>query len=150
MKIKCSIGVLKRTRSYLPRASLITLYRTLIETHLRYCSVIWGQCGETLKDKLQALQNRALRTIAGQNFEQAPEEFKHIFQLVSSMYGYQTRSSQNNNLHLPQLYLKSAQGAISYAGVKIWNDIPPEIRKAESTVTFKQQFKEHLMMVQTV
>ena len=184
MKIKRSIGVLKRTRSYLPRASLITLYRTLIETHLRYCSVIWGQCGETLKDKLQALQNRALRTIAGQKFEhadhsrllvgygllsvqnlikmdmgicvykilndQAPEEFKHIFQPVSSMHGYQTRSSQNNNLHLPQLNLKSAQGAISYAGVKIWNDIPPEIRKAESIVTFKKQFKEHLMMLQTV
>ena len=66
------------------------------------------------------------------------------------MHGYQTRSSQNNNLHLPQLNLKSAQGAISYAGVKIWNDIPPEIRKAESIVTFKEQFKEHLMMVQTV
>ena len=177
MKIKRSIGVLKRTRGYLPKSSLITLYRTLIETHLRYCNVIWGQCGETLKDRLQALQNRASCTIAGQKFEhadhsrflaeygwlsvrnlikmdmgicmnkilnrQAPEEFKYIFQPVSSMHRYQTRSSQNDNLHLPQLNLKSAQGAISYAGVKIWNDIPPKIRKAESIVTFKNQFKEH-------
>ena len=82
--------------------------------------------------------------------DQAPEEFKHIFQPVSSMHGYHTRASQNNNLHLPQLNLKSAQGAISYAGVNIWNDIPPEIKKAESIVTFKKQFKEHLIMVQTV
>ena len=183
MKIKRSLGILKRTRSYLPKSSLITLYRTLIETHLRYCNVIWGQCGETLKDKLQTLQNRASRTIAGQKFEQAghsgplvecgwlsvrnlfkidmgicmynilngqaPEEFKYIFQPVSSMHGYQTRSSQNDNLHLLQLNLKSAQGAISYAGVKIWNDIPSEIRKAEPIVTFKKQFKEHLMMAQT-
>ena len=141
---------------------------------------MWG----TLKDKLQALQNRASRTIAGQKFEhadhsrllaeygwlsvrnrikmdmgicmykilngQAPEEFKHIFQPISSMHRYRTRSSQNDNLHLPQLNLKSAQGAISYAGVKIWNDIPPKIRKAESVVTFRKQFKEHLMMAQTV
>ena len=82
--------------------------------------------------------------------DQAPEEFKHIFQPVSSMHGCQTRSSKNINLHLLQLNLKTAQGAISYAGVKIWNDIPPEIRKAKSIVTFKKQFKEHLMMVQTV
>ena len=184
MKIKRSIGVLKRTRSYLPKSSLITLYQTLIETHLRYCNVIWRQCVETLKDKLQALQNRVLRTVASQKFEhadhsrllveygwlsvrnlikmdmgicrykilngQAPEEFKHIFQSVSSMHKYQTRSSQNDNLHLPQLNLKNSQSATSYAGVKIWNDIPPKIRKAESIVTFKNQFKEHLMMAQTV
>ena len=52
MKIKRTIGVLKRTLSYLPKSSLITLYRTLIEKHLRYCNIIWGQCGETLKDEL--------------------------------------------------------------------------------------------------
>ena len=46
--------------------------------------------------------------------------------------------------------LKSAQGAISYAGVNIWNGIPPKIRKAESIVTFKKQFKEHLMMAWNV
>ena len=82
--------------------------------------------------------------------DQTPEEFKHIFQPVDSMRRYKTRSSQNDNLHLPQLNLKSAQGAISYAGVKIRNDIPPKIRKAGSIVTFKKQFKEHLMMAQTV
>ena len=75
---------------------------------------------------------------------QTPEEFKHIFQPVSSMHKYQTRSSQNDNLHLPQINLKSTQG------VKIWNDIPPKIRKADSIVTLKKQFKEHLMMAPTV
>ena len=49
MKIKRSIGVIKRAWSYLPKSSLITLYRTLIEAHLRYCNVIWGQCGELLR-----------------------------------------------------------------------------------------------------
>ena len=150
MKTKRGIGFLKRTRSYLPKSSLITLYRTLTETHLTYCNVIWGQCGETLKFNLQALQNRASRAIAGQKFKhadqsrllveygwlnvrnmnkmgmgicmykilngRAPEEFIHIFQSVSSMHRYQPRSSQNDNLQLPQLNLKSAEDAISYAG----------------------------------
>ena len=69
-----------------------------------------------------------------------------IFQPVSSMH---TRSSQNDTLHLRQLSLKSTQGAISYAGVKICKDIRRKIRKAESIVTCKKQFKEHLMMAQT-
>ena len=134
-----------------------------------------GTMWETLKGKLQALQNRASHTIADQKFEhpdhsrllaeygwlnvrnlikmdmeicmckilngQAPEEFRHIFQPVSSMHRYQTRSSWNDNLDLPQLSLKSAQGVISYAGVKIWNDSPPKIRKAESIVTLKSNSK---------
>ena len=48
------------------------------------------------------------------------------------------------------LTLKCAQGAISYAGAKIWNDIPPEIRKADSIAIFKKQLKDHLMMTQSV
>ena len=35
------------------------LYHTLIELYFRYCNVEWGQCGETQKDKLQTLQNKA-------------------------------------------------------------------------------------------
>ena len=133
MKIKPGTGVLKRTWNYLPKSSLITLYRTLIETHLRYCKLIWGQCGETIKDKLQALQNRASRTIAGQKFEhadhsrllveygwfnvrnlitmdmgicmykilngQAPEEFKHIFQPVSSMHTLGTKQDHHRMIN---------------------------------------------------
>ena len=66
---------------------------------------------------------------------QALDEFKLIFQPVNSMHRHQTRSSQNDHLHLPQLNLKSAQSGISYVNIKIWNGIPPEIRKAESIVT---------------
>ena len=72
----------------------------------------------------------------------APEEFKHVLQSVSSMHGYQTRSSQNDNLHLPQLNLKSAQGAISYAGVKIWNDIPSRNQEGRVNCYFKKAIQK--------
>ena len=68
-KINRNIGVLKRTRNYLPRSCLITLYKTLIEPYFRHCNMVCGQCNETLKDKLQSLQNKAVRTIAGQSYE---------------------------------------------------------------------------------
>ena len=53
-KINRNIGILKRTQNYLPRSSLITLHKTLIEPYFRYCNIVWGQCNETLKDKLQS------------------------------------------------------------------------------------------------
>ena len=69
IKIYRKIGVLKGTQNYLPRSSLITLYKTLIEPYLRYCNIVWGQCNEILKDELQSFENKAVRTIAGQSYE---------------------------------------------------------------------------------
>ena len=73
VKIKRSrgIGILKVTGKFLKRESLILIYRTLIEPYLRYCSIVWGQCNESQKDKLQALQNKAARTITNVKFNDA-------------------------------------------------------------------------------
>ena len=68
VKIKRGIGILKVTGKFRERESLILIYRTLIEPYLRYCGTVWGQCNETQKDKLQALQNKAARAIAEVKF----------------------------------------------------------------------------------
>ena len=64
-------GYPKRTRKTLPTESLCMLYKTLIEPHIRYCSIVWGNCGEALKDKLQILQNRAARIITRTTYDTA-------------------------------------------------------------------------------
>ena len=68
-KISRNIGIIKRMRSILPYELLTTLYMTLVKPHFRYCDIVWGQCNETLKDKLQTLQNRAARVICNRRFE---------------------------------------------------------------------------------
>ena len=60
-KIAQGVGILKRTRSFLPKQSLLTLYQSMIEPYFSYCNIVWGQCNETLLDRLQTLQNRAAR-----------------------------------------------------------------------------------------
>ena len=70
-KIAQGVGILKRTRSFLPKQSLLTLYRSMIEPYFRYCNIVWGQCNETLLDRLQTLQNRAARVIANISYEAA-------------------------------------------------------------------------------
>ena len=67
--ISRNIGIIKRMRSILPHELLTTLYMTLVEPHFRYCDIVWGQYNETLKDKLQTLQNRAARVICNRRFE---------------------------------------------------------------------------------
>ena len=44
-KITRGIGILKQ---FIPIDSLLLLYHTLIEPYFRYCSIVWGQCCETL------------------------------------------------------------------------------------------------------
>ena len=70
-KITRNIGILKRIRRFIPQESLLLLYHTLIEPYFRYCSIVWGQCGETQKDKLQTLQNKAAGTIAKLRYDEA-------------------------------------------------------------------------------
>ena len=47
-KVKRGVGIIQKTSKYLDKNSVLMLYRTLVETHFRYCNVIWGQCDETL------------------------------------------------------------------------------------------------------
>ena len=70
-EMKQNLGILKRLTKTLPTESLCMLYKTLIEPHIRYCSIVWGNCGEALKDKLQILQNRAARIITRTTYDTA-------------------------------------------------------------------------------
>ena len=39
------------------------LYLGLVEPHFRYCCSFWGSCGTGLRQKIEKLQNRAVRII---------------------------------------------------------------------------------------
>ena len=47
------------------------VYKTLIEPHARYCSIVGGNCGEALKYKSPILQNRAARIITRTTYDTA-------------------------------------------------------------------------------
>ena len=48
-KVSRAVGFLKYSKKYLPRETLVTLYRSLVEPHFRYCCSVWGCCGSTGK-----------------------------------------------------------------------------------------------------
>ena len=181
-KMARNIGIIKRIRNFIPKESLLTLYRTLVEPYLRYCNIVWGQCNETLLDKLQTLQHKVARTIAKIRYDDAnhmkllcdfgwisvrnlinfdlavfmyntqrgfaPDNIKDLFQTVDAVHSYKTRAASDGKLHAVHTNLGITQRSISCSGVKIWNDLPKNIRDAQSIDVFKKRLKEHLLSEQ--
>ena len=59
--ISSGIGALKRLRPFICEETAILLYRALIEPYFDYCCPVWDGLNNELADKLQKLQDRAIR-----------------------------------------------------------------------------------------
>ena len=68
-KISSGIGSIKRISRCVPPATLHNIYHGLVQSHFDYCSVVWGNCAKTLSDKLQRLQNRAVRVLTHSSYD---------------------------------------------------------------------------------
>ena len=73
-KVCSGIGVLRRIKPFVPRCSLLKLYKSLIQPYFDYCSPLWDTCDKFLKDKLQTLQNRDARSISGAKYDVGSED----------------------------------------------------------------------------
>ena len=89
--IASALGAIKRIRHHIPFNMLINVYDSLVQPHFNYCSVVWGNCGSGLSEKLQKLQNRAARILMCANYDsiidelfRAPGWRKLIYQRLES------------------------------------------------------------------
>ena len=67
--IASAIEGIKRVKPFVPQSTLFNIYNSLVQSHFDYCSLVWGNCGKTLSNKLQKLQNRAARVITSSNYD---------------------------------------------------------------------------------
>ena len=61
--------MLKRIRLFVPPPALHYIYNALIQSHFDYCNLVWGNCGKTLLDRPQKLQNRAARVLTFSSYD---------------------------------------------------------------------------------
>ena len=66
--ISSGIGALERLRPFISEDTAILLYRALIEPPFDYCCPVWDGLSDELADKLQKLQNRAIRVITKSDY----------------------------------------------------------------------------------
>ena len=78
------------------------------------------------------------------NKEDAPEAILEMFR--HNDYSYNTRSVASDNFSVYMTHLSIGKTAITYTGPKLRNSIPRLIKQSESLESFKNNFKDYLLI----
>ena len=68
-KVSSGVGSIKRISHCVPPATLHNIYHGLAQSPFDHCKVVWDNCAKTLPDKLQRLQNRAIRVLIHTSYD---------------------------------------------------------------------------------
>ena len=82
-KISRSLSFLKYAKKFLPLKILNLIYKGVVEPHFQYCCSVWGNCGESKKNVLQKLQNRAARLVTNSSYDASASPLLSKFQWPS-------------------------------------------------------------------
>ena len=167
-KIASAIGAIKRVKPFVPQSTLLNIYNSLVQPHFDYYSLVWGNCGKTLSNKLQKLQNRAARVITSSNFDvdvdslfhklswkdlKSQRQIQNALMVFKSLNGlvpeYPTskfikRNESNYSLRdsvnklVPFPRTNDMKNSFSYSGATLWNSLPCNIRESGSLNQFKR------------
>ena len=75
-----------------------------------------------------------------------PSFFVNMFTVNSAIHNYNTR--QKKNLHVPSYLIKVREHSVSVCGVKLWNDIPEELKELRTYNQFKLKCKRYFLLKQ--
>ena len=62
-QLSSKVWFLSRLRKFLPFESLVQIYKSYIQPKIDYAITVWGYCNESNMNKIQRMQNRAVRAI---------------------------------------------------------------------------------------
>ena len=76
----------------------------------------------------------------------APGNIQDLFQDISNIHSYNTRSSVSNNFYTQSSRLSIQANSFSRIGTKIWNEMPMSLRKLPKNV-LKRKLKQILFEI---
>ena len=62
-KMSCYIGVLYKLKHILPLAARMLSFNSLVQSHINYCSLVWGACSKAKIDTIFTTQKKAIRAV---------------------------------------------------------------------------------------
>ena len=166
-KIASGTAAIKRVRHLVPQATLQNIFSALVQPHFDYCNVVWGNCGVTLQQKLQKLQNRAARVLTYSSYNASADNLIKILDwkdiacqqqnaratmVYKCLHGLATEylcskfskrdsvyslRDSENKVNVPLPRTNYLKNSFSYSGAITWNNLPCEARLAESLSAFK-------------
>ena len=83
-KIATNIWLLSKIKAFLSKEHRIQFYKSYIQPHIDFCSIVWGSASEANKLKIYRLQKRACRVILDYNVDNSREAMKSL--KIQSVY----------------------------------------------------------------
>jgi len=176
---KCTkvIFLISRLRQLgIPHKFLIFIYKALFIPVISYCITIWGSAPNSIIDRVQVLQNDALRAIAGvyrshsgsllrKNFALLSVRHLYLFRLCLQAYRifhgvsrnssetdqsitYRLRSQSLPNLSLPRITLEMHRNSLNFSIPYHWNSLPPSLRLIKPYSRFKGKLFDHFLKLE--
>lgn len=167
-KLAKKVNFFSRISNRLDKETRILVYNTIIAPHISYCSTILFLSNKTQIERIQKLQNRCMKIILRKkwrthsrtmldelNWLSVKQQIHRdvlvfIYKVRNNMLpSYLSNCFQSNegrayilrnqgDLRLP-LYRKGAtQRSLMFDGVKLYNELPREIKLNENLKTFKK------------
>ena len=168
-KISKNVGVLHKLKEYVPQYTLLSVYRSIIECHINYCNILFGNACDTHLSPLVVAQKKAVRIVANQPpLSHSDPIFQHYGLLkVSDFYKYNlgiymwknldlfrhifrinshnTRSGQYYEPPIQRLTLTFKQSIMNQAPIN-WLDIPDFIKLSPTLKSFKRNYKSFILL----
>ena len=173
-KLSRSAGIFSKLRYYLNKEVLIRVYHALFNSHLQYGILCWGSTNVSNLNRLQILQNRAIR-----NISKAPRFYRldnyylnyrilkvhdlYDLEISKFIHGHyneklpscfntffqlannrSTRNTANKAYYVPYYRSTRGQRSIRFYGPKIWNKLPVSFHDLNKN-NFKKEHKNLIL-----
>ena len=170
--ISSKISLLYKLKVYLPTHVRQLFYNSYILPYIDYCSTVWGCVSKHDCDRIIKLQKRAARIILDcdysisssfmftslkwlsfpvrVNYQKSILMYKIIngmvpdyLKLQDESQPYRLRSSSKNDLFLPRPNSNFYKKSFHFSAVKIWNELPVNVKFCRSLELFKKYCFQH-------
>ncbi|KAI5609463.1 hypothetical protein C0J50_5958, partial [Silurus asotus] len=134
---------ISKLRNMLSISDAEKLVHAFMTSRLDYCNALLGGCPASLINKLQFVQNAAVRVLT------RARKYHHITPIFSLLTRYNpSRSlrSQNSGLLVVPRIAKSTKGGRTFSRLapKLWNRLPDGVRGSDTLTQFKCRLKTYV------
>ena len=166
-KAGAQLSALTRIKRYLDESSKLTMAKTFIFSHFKYCPVIWHFCGRNNSNKLEQIQKRALNIAlksSSSDYElllrQASLTSLELERQKSILIEVYKTLNNLNPAYLKDLFLQVKQPhftrnsvsgltlpsiksttyglhSVRFYGAVLWNSLPSNLQEAENLKQFR-------------
>ena len=166
LRLSKGISMLAKIRHYIPESALRSLYFTFINSHIDYNLLNWGTASPTALDTISSKTRKAIRIISFKDkddtalplFKQHSIlpllknlEMKQAFFMWKLSNGMLPPSLAanfrivRNQIAVAHNRLSSHSNHITYAGPRLWQKLPTDIKDKAFPKSFKKSLHSHLL-----